>query len=395
MKHLNQIVHNAQQGAGPCNGCPAQSDTAGRFVNPGLINPDAELMFLTMDPSHFIDWGHYTDWSEYNADIAPLFKEKWPGGRSIAKILSGIPGVTLSDIWLADAVKCPVNNDKAGEVDTEATFHHCSTYLRREIEEVKPSVIITMGNDPAEQLLNGVFDRDIGSIRAGSEHCGQTYNTNPPVVISPHWAHGWLDRNGNREKVVHSLRKVLENGDSNGNEKFTTDFSKNDSGPVTTSNYRSMAGEFPQSSFTAAYKAARNYPAQGKRSKYDGVPSRPTLTRYSAAEALGFDPFGKPIRGTDPTKRMLATILKLAAGIDRSLDEIESFTPNKSTLKKLTEGYVYVEYPGSGSLIDHFDHVDYVGPVLVAICAYEYDIDPVNAVRNHLSGETKYLDAVD
>ena len=149
-----------------------------------------------------------------------------------------------------------------------------------------------------------------------------------------------------------------------------------------------MSGEFPTSNFSTAYQEARKYRAQGKRK--DGVPSRPTLTRYAAAEALGYDVFGKPISGTDPTRDMYAIIFKLAAGVDHAVDEIVSFAEDKGTLRIMTEGYVSVKYPGSGSLVDHYGHVDYVGPVLVAICAVEYDIDPILAVRNYLSGETNY-----
>lgn len=123
---LNQIIHNARNGKGACNDCPAQHDTKGQFVNPGLLNPEAKVMFLTMDPSHHIDWNAYDDWSAYNADKSRLFKNKWPGGNAILKILDGIPGVTIDDIWLADAVKCPVNNERAGNVNTDEAFVHCS-----------------------------------------------------------------------------------------------------------------------------------------------------------------------------------------------------------------------------------------------------------------------------
>jgi len=210
MKELDEITSNARNGVGPCAGCPAQADTKGEFVNPGLLNYNADLMFLTMDPSHYIDWTQYDDWSAYNADKGQEFKTNWPGGNAISKILNGIPGVTLDDIWLADAIKCPVNNDRAGNVSSDGAFAHCSTYLKREIESVNPQVIVTMGNDPAEQLLNGIFNASVGSIRAGTKDCGQTYDTTPPVVISPHWANGWLGRHNNRAKVRDALLEILE-----------------------------------------------------------------------------------------------------------------------------------------------------------------------------------------
>ena len=89
---------------------------------------------------------------------------------------------------------------------------------------------------------------------------------------------------------------------------------------------------------------------------------------------------------------MLAVAFKLASDIDRSVEDIVSFAGGKGTLQLMARGAVYARYPGSASLIEHFEHVDYVGPVIVAICACEYDVDPVQAVRANLSGETRYLE---
>lgn len=207
---FDEIVSNAQAGDGPCAGCPAQADTEGQFVNPGLLNPDADLMFLTIDPSHYIDWNQYDDWAAYNANKGRQFKRDWPGGTAIAKILEGIPSHTLDDIWLGDAIKCPVNNDRAGDVDASEAFAHCSTYLQREIQSIDPRVIVTMGNDSAEQLLNGLFEIRVGSIHAGTRDAGRTVETGPPVVISPHWSNGWLGRHDNRRKVRDAILEALE-----------------------------------------------------------------------------------------------------------------------------------------------------------------------------------------
>lgn len=206
---LNEIVRNAQQGTGPCQGCPAHEDTGGRLVNPGLLNPDGDVMVLTMDPSHYTDWDEYAGWAEYNEAKSTMFTERARGGPALAKLLDGVPGVSMDDIWLADAIKCPANNDRAGDVDAAAAFAHCRHYLREEIETLAPRVILTMGNDPAEQLLRGVFDRDVGSIKAGTRDCGLVFDTDPPVVVSPHWANGWLGRHDNREKVREAIRSVL------------------------------------------------------------------------------------------------------------------------------------------------------------------------------------------
>lgn len=203
------IVQNALSGTGPCTGCPAQADTGGEFVTPGLINPTADVMFVTMDPSHRTDWSKHKSWEEYNNETAQKFIRRWPGGKAISRLLNGVPGVRISGIWLADAIKCPVNNDLAGDVDVDEAFRHCRSYLIDEIATVDPRVIVAMGNDPAEQLLNGIYDLDVGSIRAGTTHAGKTYETDPPVVVSPHWANGWLGRHNNRKKVRTAINSML------------------------------------------------------------------------------------------------------------------------------------------------------------------------------------------
>jgi uracil-DNA glycosylase len=106
-------------------------------------------------------------------------------------------------------VKCPVNNELAGNVDTDAAFDHCVAYLREEINTVDPKVIVALGKDPARQILNGLYDYNIESLRTGSRDAGKTYETTPPVIVSPHWGHGWLGRNNNREKVRQAILDVL------------------------------------------------------------------------------------------------------------------------------------------------------------------------------------------
>lgn len=205
---LNDIVYNAQHGCGPCEGCPAQEDTGGRLVNPGLLNPDGDIMFLTMDPSHYTDWDQYDDWSKYNEAKSDMFIERAPGGRKLTQLLDPL-GYSLDDAWLGDSIKCPANNDRATDVDTATALAHCAAYLEKEIAFVNPDVIVTLGNSPGRGLLLEVFGRDV-RIKAGTRDCGRLFDTEPPVVISPHWANSWLDRGDNMEQVRSSLAEALD-----------------------------------------------------------------------------------------------------------------------------------------------------------------------------------------
>lgn len=43
------------------------------------------------------------------------------------------------------------------------------------------SSISRWGNDPAEQVLQGVFDRDVGSSKAGTRDCGIVFAGHLPT----------------------------------------------------------------------------------------------------------------------------------------------------------------------------------------------------------------------
>jgi len=209
---LDQIVENAQYGNGPCEGCPVQEETQGRNVNPGLLNYDAEVMFLTLDPSHSIDWSCYEDWSEYNSDYAERFAS-WRGGKKLAEIIEPL-GLTLDDVWLGDSIKCPVDNSlRRFEDDTaiEKAFAHCSEYLLREVEAVEPTVIVTLGKETAVRLLGTVFNVSVQNLKPGTQDCGDIYSTDPPVVISPHWSHGWLHRAPTGPRNLDRVQEAVAN----------------------------------------------------------------------------------------------------------------------------------------------------------------------------------------
>lgn len=208
---LDEIVHNAQHGRGPCAGCPAHEDTQGEYVNPGLLNYDADLMFVTMDPSHGIDWDRYDSWAEYNEVYSRRFAG-WRGGKAIAEMLEPIDCVSLEDVWLADSIKCPVDNalwrfDDRGAIDR--AFDHCREYFVQEVAEVDPSVIVTLGEDAAVRTLDMLFDIDVGALKTGTRDCGRVFDIEPPVVASPHWSHGWLGRSPNGIRNLEIVRDAL------------------------------------------------------------------------------------------------------------------------------------------------------------------------------------------
>lgn len=192
---LDRIVENAQQGRGQCKGCPAHEIHEGQYVNPGLLNYNAEIMFMTLDPSHQIDWSKYETWEEYNREYSQRFAT-WRGGKKIAELIEPL-GLTLNDVWLGDSIKCPVDNslhrfDNPAKI--EAAFDHCQDYLVQEVKAINPELIVTLGADTTRRTLQMLFDMSTGELKSGTDDCGRIFETEPPVIVSPHWSHGWLDR---------------------------------------------------------------------------------------------------------------------------------------------------------------------------------------------------------
>lgn len=151
-----------------------------------------------------------------------------------------------------------------------------------------------------------------------------------------------------------------------------------------------MAGYFPRDTFTDAFKEAHSYPSQGKRSRNNGVPARPTLARYAATEVLGSDPFGSPIRSN--TKTVLGVVVKLADDAGEPLSSVIASQSSKTELKHEAKRAITERYPGSTAVLpdNAFSHINHTSAIIAATCAVSYDVDPVAAVRANLDGVTRY-----
>ena len=153
-----------------------------------------------------------------------------------------------------------------------------------------------------------------------------------------------------------------------------------------------MDGTFPMESFTAAFRAAGNYPSQGKRSMHGGVPSRPTLARYAAITAIDFDP-GKGSHLKSANMTVMATVVKLASQSEQSVPEIVAGAESATALRKQARREVLDRYPQAEEMLPEgtFTSPNYVFDVITALCAADYGVDPVEASDAHLDGTTRYL----
>ncbi len=94
-------------------------------------------------------------------------------GKLLDKMLKAI-GFERSEVYIANVVKCrPPDNRNPRPEEIES----CNSFLKRQIQLVKPKVIITLGKIATDALLGGDFP--IGKLR-GQQH---SYKLNDSVDI--------------------------------------------------------------------------------------------------------------------------------------------------------------------------------------------------------------------
>lgn len=148
-----------------------------------------------------------------------------------------------------------------------------------------------------------------------------------------------------------------------------------------------MASGVTSASFGEAYGEMHSYPSSGTRSANDGVPSRPTLARYAATEVLGEDPFGSPI--ASETRTVLAVLLSLVEKREESVPEIIEEFDSADDLRQAAEDAVLERYSTAEEAgFALTGSVNHSAAAIAAVSAVLYDVDPIEAVREHLDGET-------
>lgn len=131
---MNATLHEVAALASGCVACKlAATRTQVVF---GVGDPDADLMFVGEGPGEQED----------------LRGEPFVGraGQLLTRLIEGI-GLARAEVYIANVVKCrpPGNRDPQPD-EIEA----CSPWLDQQIELVRPSVIMTLGNFATKLLLD-------------------------------------------------------------------------------------------------------------------------------------------------------------------------------------------------------------------------------------------------
>jgi uracil-DNA glycosylase len=149
----------------------------------GVGNPHAELMFAGEAPGRDED----------------LQGEPFVGraGQLLTRIIEAI-GMRRQDVYIANVIKCRPPNNRNPEADEIA---RCEPYLVRQIELVKPRLIVALGTFAAQTLLKTKLP--ISQLRG-------RFHTYHGVKLMPTFHPAFLLRNPERKRAVWEDMQVVQ-----------------------------------------------------------------------------------------------------------------------------------------------------------------------------------------
>ncbi len=185
---IEQLTQMDEQEVSVCTACVlCESRTQTVF---GEGDPDASIMFIGEGPGQNED-----------EQGRPFVGRS---GDLLTKQIEAM-GFERSQVYIANVVKCRPPKNRTPLAPEVAA---CSGYLKRQIETIRPKVIITLGGPAAKLVLN--VDQGITRIRGmWHEYTGVT----PAVPVMPTFHPAYLLRQytkDNRAKVWSDLKAALK-----------------------------------------------------------------------------------------------------------------------------------------------------------------------------------------
>jgi uracil-DNA glycosylase family 4 len=149
----------------------------------GVGNPNADLMFVGEAPG-----------ADEDEQGEPFVGR---AGQLLTKIIEAM-GFQRGDVYIANVLKCRPPNNRAPEPDEVAT---CEPFLFKQIDSIKPKVIVALGTHAAHALLK--IDTPISKIR------GQVLDYRGGVKLVPTFHPAYLLRSPDRKRDVwEDMKKV-------------------------------------------------------------------------------------------------------------------------------------------------------------------------------------------
>jgi len=130
-----EALHAIKIDIGPdCSRCKLHT-LGRRQVVFGVGNPNADLMFVGEAPG-----------ADEDIQGEPFVGR---AGQLLTKIIEAI-GMTRQDVYIANVIKCRPPQNRNPEPDE---VEKCEPFLFRQIETIKPKVIVALGKFAAQSLL--------------------------------------------------------------------------------------------------------------------------------------------------------------------------------------------------------------------------------------------------
>lgn len=151
----------------------------------GEGNPNAGLMFVGEAPGR-----------EEDIQGLPFVGD---AGMLLTRLIEKM-GMKRSDVYIANIIKCrpPLNRDP-----DEEEISSCRTFVERQIETIKPEVIITLGRIALQSLMN--------NIQLKISTCRGRFFEYKGIPLMPTFHPAYLLRNpGDKWKTWSDAQKVLE-----------------------------------------------------------------------------------------------------------------------------------------------------------------------------------------
>ena len=180
---FSDSLHAIQTDIGPdCSRCKLH--TLGRKqVVFGVGNPDADLMFVGEAPG-----------ADEDQQGIPFVGR---AGQLLTKIIEAI-GMARGDVYIANIIKCRPPQNRNPEPDEVAS---CEPFLFRQIDVVKPKVVVALGKYAAQTLLR--TERPISRLR------GQLFDYRGAKLI-PTFHPAYLLRNPSSKREVWEDMKLVK-----------------------------------------------------------------------------------------------------------------------------------------------------------------------------------------
>jgi uracil-DNA glycosylase family 4 len=181
-KNAAEALLAVRQEIGDCTRCKLH--TLGRSqVVFGVGNPEADLMFVGEAPG-----------ADEDAQGIPFVGR---AGQLLTKIIEAI-GLTRDDVYIANIIKCRPPQNRNPEPDEVAT---CEPFLFRQIDIIKPKIIVALGKYAAQTLLR--TETPISRLR------GQQFDYRGATLI-PTFHPAYLLRNPSSKREVWEDMKLVK-----------------------------------------------------------------------------------------------------------------------------------------------------------------------------------------